>query len=108
MNKTQDYYFPNRKIKELKRLINSKNVEKKISIMEMVPKRDKSHIIDEDDNISDISTWASSLKSKQTNSKQEIRAKLEFLRTNSVDRGRRRCLNTNSTVHYPFYSITNK
>ena len=66
--------------------------KKKISVMEMVPKKLTScnNATPGEDLSRNLSTWSASLKNKSKNSKYEIRAKLALLRSNSVDKAKRR------------------
>jgi len=89
MSKTESYYLSNRKIKVLKQIQNDKDEGKKISIMEMIPKANNTITQENEQSNSNLSSLISNLKIKKTKSKEQIRAKLECLRTQSAD-GRRR------------------
>ena len=89
MSKTESYYLSNRKIKVLKQIQNDKDEGKKISIMEMIPKANNTITQENEKSNSNLSSLISNLKIKKTKSKEQIRAKLECLRTQSAD-GRRR------------------
>ena len=109
MSKTQGFYISSRKTKNLKKFSGKILLEKKISIMERVPKNKNKTLLTENNmHKSDFSTLVSTLKNKQGSSKAEIRAKLNLLRSQSAERNQRRCLNFSSTIHYPFGCIPNK
>ncbi|CAI2363914.1 unnamed protein product [Moneuplotes crassus] len=102
MSKTQNFYLCKKRNKVK---YNFSNLEKKISIMEMVPKSNNYIITPPDEDLStNLSTWSSTLKNKKRDSKAEIRAKLALLRSHSEDRAKRRCLQLNTAQYHPFYN----